>query len=337
MSIDFHRLSLAAASLTCRCMMLMVIGVLATPFASAAEAVCDRPMLDAMPLLEKMERSWSEVSDYTAVLLKTERSVDGAITEERGFIKFRKPGQLYLHLLEGSNAGAELLFPKPGTDSVVLGRPGGVSGAVAGFLINVPAIGRLIPYEFDVEDGRLMTGQHHPLPDSTLTGMMDLISVNLRAANRHLEGSMCFHANEIVDGKPAMKLEVRLPSDVGIWHTAVVGETLWTIAEDYKQDRYVILYNNPSVEPEKRLTVGDRVFVPRYYAPRALIWISQSLHLPLKLQMFDTEKKLYEAYSNVDLRIDVGLTDEDFDPVLHGFPVVTTSGEDASRFDATSR
>jgi hypothetical protein len=321
----------------CGCVLFLMLGAVLAPLASAAEGVCNRPMIDAMPLLEKMERSWNGVSDYTAVLVKTERFVDGAVTEERGTIKFRKPDQLYLHLQEGANAGAELLFPKPGTDNLVLGRPGGVSGAVAGFLIGVPAIGRLIPYEFDLEDVRLMVGQHHPLPDSSIAGMMRLISTNVRTAARHLEGSMCFHSNETVDGMTAVKLEVRLPSDVGRWHTVVEGETLWTIAEDYKQDRYVVLYNNPSVESEKPLQAGERIFVPRYYAPRALIWVSRLHHLPLKMQIFDSEMRLYEDYSNVDLRVDVGLTDEDFDPALHGFPVVTTSGGDAAELGSPSR
>lgn len=337
MTNNHSRLRPSALALSCRNLLILMIGLIAAPMAAASESVCARPMADVMPMLEKMERAWDEVSDYTAVLLKTERFIDGAITEERGNIKFRKPNQLYLHVLEGANAGAEVLFPKPGTDSVILGRPGGVSGAVAGFLVNMPAVGQLIPYEFDLYDGRLVDGQHHPLPDSSLAGMMRLVSVNLRKAARHLEGSMCFRGTEIVDGKRVTKIEARFPSESGIWHTVVEGETLWTIGQDYEQDRYVILYRNPSVDPEGALRPSERVFVPRYYAPRALIWVSDSEHLPLKLQMFDTKRRLYESYSNVDLRVDVGLSDEDFDPVLHGFPAVTTSDEGASKADSGTR
>ena len=320
-----------------RCLLLLVAGVIAAPDLSATEAACGRPVTDAMPLLQKMEQSWDRVSDYTSTLLKTERFIDGTVTEERGLVKFRKPNQLYLHVLEGANAGAELLFPKPGTNSVILGRPGGVSGAVAGFLVKVPAIGRLIPYEFDLNDGRLTNGQHHPLPDSTIAGMVRLISVNLRAAARRLEGSVCFHASELVDGSQATKIEVLFPSGEGIWHTVAKGETLWAIGEDYAQDRYVILYNNPSIHTAEDLPPGDRIFIPRYYAARALVWVSESSYLPVKLQMFDAESRLYEAYSNVDLRLDVGLTDEDFDPVLHGFPPVTSAGEEMSKGASSAR
>jgi hypothetical protein len=335
MTDKLSRLHPGAPLFFCRSLLFIVLGLSAAPI--AAETVCSRPMVDVMPLIEEMERSWSEVSDYTAFLLKTERFVDGVVIEERAFIRFRKPDQFHLRVLEGADAGAELLFPKPGTDSVVLGRPGGVSGAVAGFLVKVPAIGRLIPYEFNLYEGRLIDGQHHPLPDSTIGGMMHLISVNVRKAARRLEGSVCFHPGEVVDGKRAIKIEVRLPSDAGFWHTVAEGETLWTIGEDYGQDRYVIRYNNPSLNPDKSLPAGDRIFVPRYYAPRAVIWVSESSHLPLKMQIFDVEGRLYEDYSNVDLRIDVGLSDADFDPVLHGFPAVTTSGTASSEIGTRTR
>ena len=316
---------------------LLAAGVIAAPVASSAETACNRPVTDAIPLIEKMERSWAEVSDYTSTLLKTERFIDGTVTEARGQVKFRKPDQLYLHVLERANAGAELLFPNPRTNSVILGRPVGVSGAVAGFLVKVPSIGRLIPYEFDLEDGRLMNGQHHPLPDVTIAGMIDLISVNLKTAARRREGSMCFRAGELVDGGRAIKLEVLFRFEEGIWHTVARGETLWTIGKDYGQDRYVIQYNNPSANPAKALPAGARIFVPRYYAARVLIWVSESSHLPVKLHMYDAEGRLYEAYSNADLRLDVGLTGDDFDPVLYGFPAVTSADEEASKDASTTR
>lgn len=331
------RLSSQALLYACRLGFAFLAGVLLAASASATGNACNRPITDVMPLLERMEQSWNELSDYTAYLHKTERFISGAITEERALIKFRKPNQLYLRFLEGSNAGAELLFPKVGTDSVILARPGGASGAVAGFLIKIPAIGRLIPYEFDLHDERLMSGQHHPLPDSSLAGMMRLISVNLRTAVRQLEGSMCFHPGERVDGKRTTKFEVHLPAEVGFRHTVAEGETLWTIGAERAQDRYVILYNNPSLNPEQPLAAGTRIYIPRYYAPRALIWVSEAHHLPLRMQMFDIEGRLYEAYSNIDLRIDVGLTDEDFDAVAHGFPAVTRSDEKRSASSIQSR
>jgi hypothetical protein len=312
-------------------------GAISAPVVLATDVGCARPVAEAIPLLERMERAWNEVSDYTSVLLKTERFVDGTITVERGVIKFRKPDQIYLHLQEGGNAGAELIFPKTGTHSVILARPGGVAGTVAGFLTKIPAIGALVPYEFDLHDARLMVGQHHPLPDSTIAGMIHLISTNLREAIRHTEGTMCLHAAELVDSHRAVKIEVHFPADAGTWHMIAEGDTIWTIADDYGQDRYVIVYNNPSIASGKALSAGERIFVPRYYAPRAFVWISESYDLPVKLEMFDSQQRMYESYSNADLRIDVGLTDDDFDPALHGFPAETTSDEEPSNAGTRNR
>lgn len=331
----------AAYFLSWRVLLLLLIALamalLTAPSARASENPCFRPVAEVIPLVEKMEQSWDVLTDYTTVLEKTERFVDGTSTDEIVLIKFRKPNQLYLLVLEGANEGAVLLFPKPGTGSIVLARPGGVSGAVAGFLVKVPAIGALIPYEFDVNDERLMERQHHPLTDSTLDRMMQIVSVNVRALARNLEGSACVHPVELIDGKRARRLELLAPTDVGTWHTIAEGETSWTIGGDYGQDRYVILYNNPSIDEEKPLPVGEKIFVPRYYAPRAMIWVGEASSLPLRLQMFDRENQLYESYANTDLRIDVGLPDEDFDPVRHGFPAVTTTDEKAPADQGSAR
>lgn len=330
-------LSSRAALVVSPGVLLLIVGLSAAPPVPASGDPCFRPVAEVMPLIEKMEQSWAGVSDYTAVLVKTERFVDGTLSDERALIRFRKPNQLYLRVLQGTNAGAELLFPKPGTDNVVLGRPGGVTGAVAGFLVNVPAIGGLVPYEFDLVDERLMAGQHHPVTDSSLDGMLRLVSVNVRAAARNREGSACVHPGERVDGRRASRLELLAPAGEGTWHTVVEGETLWTIGADHGQDRHVILYSNPSIDADEALPVGEKVFVPRYYAPRSVIWVGEASNLPLKLQMFDRENRLYESYANTDLRIDVGLTDEDFDPAHHGFPVAATPGESAGAGEERSR
>lgn len=299
--------------------------VMASPALSEAQILCARPVADAIPLLESMEASWDAVSDYTSQLLKTERFVDGTIITERASIIFRKPNQVHLRVLEGTNAGAELLYPKPGTDDIILARPGGVSGALAGFFIKIPGLGSLIPYQFALDDDRLMAGQHHPLTTSTIVGMLHLIAVNLRTAAMHAEGGVCFHPIELVDENPALKMEVLLPADAGTWHKVADGDTVKAISRDYAQDPYVIVYNNPSIDARNALSAGGRVFVPRYYAPRTLLWISEAFGLPVQLHMFDAENRLYEAYTNAELRLDVGLGDEHFDPVLNGFPAAAAS------------
>ena len=325
MTKDRYRWFAAVSIFSGRCLALLVAGAMASPALVTAQALCTRPVRDAIPLLESMEASWESVSDYTAQLLKSERFVDGTITTERASVTFRKPNQLHFRVLEGAHAGAELLFPKPGTDDVILARPGGVSGTLAGFLIKVPGIGSLVPYEFALDDDRLMAGQHHPVTASTIAGMLHLVAANLRVAAMREEGAVCFHPSEPIEGSRAIKLEVLLPSDAGIWHTVSKGETVQSISSDYGQDPHVVFYNNASIHAKDALSAGDQLFVPRYYAPRALLWVSEAIKLPVKLQIFDVENRLYEDYTNAELRLDVGLGDEHFDPVLHGFPAAAAS------------
>lgn len=316
-----------STSLRLRSAALVLLVAITAP-TIAAERPCNRPVADLLPMLHEMEQSWDRVSDYTARLFKTERFVDGTLTEENGIVRFRKPNQLFLRVLGGRNTGAVVLFPKPGTDDVILGRPGGVSGSVAGFLVNLPAIGGLVPHEFALDDPRLLKGQHHPLPDSSLGGMIRLVATNVRTAARRGEGGVCFHRAEMIDGQRTTKFEVRLPAARGSWHTTSDGENLWSIGEDYGQDRYVILYNNAAIDRWNDLPSGTRIFIPRYYAPRAIIWISARYDLPVQLRMYDQDGHLYESYSNLDLRVDVGLNDADFDPVGHGFPAIRNPASD---------
>ena len=88
------RLHSAAMLFSPRLLALLAAGAIAAPVASSAQTACSRPVTEAIPLIDRMERSWAEVSDYTSTLLKTERFVDGTVTEARGRVKFRKPDNL---------------------------------------------------------------------------------------------------------------------------------------------------------------------------------------------------------------------------------------------------
>ena len=56
------------------------------------------------------------------------------------------------------------------------------------------------------------------------------------------------------------------------------------------------------------------MIVPEFYAGRLVLWIDDELHLPLQIDLYDHEGNLYEHYEHHDLKINVELTDADFDP-----------------------
>lgn len=61
----------------------------------------------------------------------------------------------------------------------------------------------------------------------------------------------------------------------------------------------------------------DKKEYPKFYGYRARIWIHSKLKLPVRIQIWDREDgriRLVEDYGYEEIKTDVGLTDEDFDP-----------------------
>ena len=267
----------------------------------------------ALEIVGSMEDAWATITDYTAILAKTERFQDGTVKSELALLKYRKPSDQYIRVLEGSDKGAEILYPAGDNNDLILAHPGGVTGAVAGFIGRIPGIGRVIPKEFGVEDPRLLSGQHHIIFDINLGKMVRLIAQPVHTSAEYGEGQIIFHPSEHVDGRPADVMELLYPTDAGFMYTVQEGDTLFSLAREGGQDMAVILYNNPEVDGPTDLRSGQSLFVPRYYAPRVVLWIGLEPRLPLKLEMYDSQGRLYESYEHSELRINIGLTDMDFD------------------------
>jgi len=264
-------------------------------------------------IVESMEDAWENVTDYTAVIAKKERFRDGTVKSQRVLVKFRKPADQYLGVREGPNKGAELLYPTGGGNDLILGHPGGFTGTVARFLRRLPGIRRAVPEEFSIEDPRLLKGQHHTILDLNLGKMVRLIAQAVRTSAEYGEGQIIVHPSEDVDGRPAEVLELLYPPDAGFMLTVQQGDTLFTVARESGQDVFAILYNNPEIGGATDLRAGQRIFVPRYYAARAVVWIGHEPRLPLRLEIYDGQGRLYESYEHSELAINVGLTDMDFD------------------------
>ena len=264
-------------------------------------------------IVGSMEDAWETVTDYTAIMAKKERFRDGTVKSQGVLVKFRKPADHYLGVREGHNEGAELLYPAGDGNDLILGHPGGFTGTAARFLGRIPGIRRAVPEEFSIEDPRLLNGQHHTILDLNLGKMVRLISQAVRTSAEYGEGQIIVHPSEDVDGRPAEVLELLYPPDAGFMLTVQQGDTLFSVARESGQDMFVILYNNPEIGGATDLRSGQRIFIPRYYAARAVVWIGHESRLPLRLEIYDGEGRLYESYEHSELAIDVGLTDMDFD------------------------
>ena len=269
---------------------------------------------EVLGLLADMEQAWSQIEDYSKLVDKTERLVNGDVTEQTVFIKFRRPGQYYMTVLEGPNKDGELIYPAREGSDLALAHAGGFKGGFARFLQKTVILARVVPTEFRLDDPTLGEWQHQTATDTSIGATIAQIAGNVRRAIENGEGEIAVSDECDDSGNCLLKLDFSLPAEVGETHEVVKGETLWSIAADYGRPMYVIWYNNPTVRGPRKLKPGQTVFVPRYYSARGTVWVSPESLLPQRIEIFDAEGRLYERYTYRDLQLNIGLTDLDFDP-----------------------
>lgn len=268
---------------------------------------------DVLSLLAEMEETWAGVHDYLKRVKKTERLVDGELTEQVILLKFRQPGQFYMKVLDGPNKGGELIYPARRGSRLAVAHAGGFKGGLARFLIKTVVLRSIVPTEFALDDPQIGEWQHQTVPDTSIGAMITRIADNVRLAVDNKEGAISLE-QDCDDNEPCLlRLDFAFPSDAGQMHEVRDGETLWTIAAAYGRSMYVIWYNNPQVKGPRKIKAGQTVLIPRYYAASGSFWISPQRRVPVKIEVRDAAGELYERYVYSDVQIDVGLTDLDFD------------------------
>jgi len=273
---------------------------LALVVALAGTAAAPRYDAEAFAALEAMEKSAAGTNDTTMRLVKRELRGTTLTPEETIVIKWQRPQRIYLHELAGPRKGQEVLYAPGWNKNKIRAH----KGSFPDFNVNLDPYGTMA-----------MANSHHPVPEISLVRLVDLVLDNVRRARAKNVGSLTYVGHETVFGRPTVKLEATTPP-TGKTPTIAKGETLWDISKATGQSMYVILNANRARKwrqadhPEP----GDAVIVPDFYAGRLVLWIDDALQLPLQIDLYDHEGKLYEHYEHHDLEINVGLTDADFDP-----------------------
>jgi len=266
----------------------------------AVPAATPRYDADAVAALEIMEKAAAETHDYTMRLVKRELRGTELSPEETIVIKWQRPQRIYLHEIAGPREGQEVIYaPGWNKDRIRVHK-----GSFPDFKLNLDPYGTLA-----------MAHSHHPVPEVSLVRLVDLVLANVRRARARNVGTLAFTGHESVFGRPTVKLEATTPP-TGKTPTLEKGQTLWDIAKATGQSMYVILHANrergwrQADHPEH----GDAVIVPDFYSGRLVLWIDEELQLPIQVDLYDHEGKIYEHYEHHDLEVNVGLTDADFDP-----------------------
>jgi hypothetical protein len=274
--------------------------LLAPPAAPRAPAAAHRYDAEAMDALAAMEKAAAATNDYTMRLVRRELRETVLSPAETIDIKWQRPQRIYLKAIDGPRERQEVLYA-PGWNKNKIKVHG---GGFPYFTVNLDPYGTLA-----------MARSHHPIPEVSLVQLVGRILDNVRRAKEKNEGSLTFVGRESLFDRPVVKLEVTAPP-TGTTPSISAGQTLWDLARATGQSMYVILHANRARgwTQADHAKPGDAVLVPEFYSGRLVLWIDEELHLPIQADIYDHEGQLYEHYEHHDLKINVGLTDADFDP-----------------------
>lgn len=238
-------------------------------------------------------------------LVKQELRGDELEPEETFRLKWSRPQRIYMKAISGPRVGQEALF--------VAGRNRDRLRAHKGSFPD-------ITLNLDPRGSLATAHTHHPLPEVSLPRFVTLVAENAAEMERRSEGSVRVAGPETFDGRSCLELEMTAPW-VGDIDTVRPGETLWDVARRHGRVMYVLLHANRDRNWRKAASVrtGDRVWVPRYYAPRVELCVDATSRLPVKAAIYDDAGRLFERYEHRDLAVNVGLTDLDFDPANPGY------------------
>ncbi|HJQ99221.1 MAG TPA: DUF1571 domain-containing protein [Candidatus Polarisedimenticolaceae bacterium] len=255
---------------------------------------------EALALIEGMTKTGAALRAYTMTLVKRELIAKKLEPEERFLVKWQRPQKIYLKEIAGPREGQEVLFV-PGSNK---GRIKVHKGTFPDITVNLDPRGRLA-----------MGHAHHPVPDVSIPHFVELVAKNVARMREKGVGKIELVGREELFGVPTVKIEVTTPP-TGKSPTLEKGQTLWDLADSSGQSMYVILHANElrGWTQADHAQPGDSVIIPDYYAARMTLWIDEKLDLPVQADLYDDEGRLYEHYEHHDLKIDVPLTDADFDP-----------------------
>lgn len=283
-----------------------VAGCLLGFIIGSVQAAAGEPMDNPLDRATRSLEASRSLTDYTAVLVKRERFGKKLAQEEEILFKFAKPFRVYMRWVGKVNRGQEALYVQGENKDRLKAHKGGFLGLVS---VNVNPIGSMA-----------MDGQHHPVFHAGIEATTVLVIRDLKRGLARKEVRVMDRGEVNLDGRAVVKVEAFFPETLaGETHHAKDNDTLWDVAERYDQDMYVILSANKGVDGPADIRGGQSLLVPHYYCQRSVSYFDVGTNLLVKIENYDWNGDLYESYYYKDLKLNVGLTDEDFDPKNKGY------------------
>ena len=170
----------------------------------AATSLLAKPVLadqsQLFGLLEKMESSYANVRDYTALFRRQERIDGDWRPEEISFLKFQRPFKVYVRWLSGPPEGREAIY---------------VQGANQNKVVIHEAQGFSSFFSFLLDPGgkRILKDSRYPFTEIGIGRLIERVGRDARRAWARGELRLVDHGKAKVMGKDVRQIEGILPQD----------------------------------------------------------------------------------------------------------------------------
>jgi uncharacterized protein DUF1571/LysM domain-containing protein len=160
-----------------------------------------------------------------------------------------------------------------------------------------------------------MADAKHPVDESSLIYLVDSVLDNFRRADRRGEAMAEDRGRGRILGRDCHLVRI-LTSQSVTSYTLARGETLWDVEKKFDASMAPLLHENRDLgwTTPGDAKPGQTIRVPRYYAARIDLWIDDTLSLPLVAEIYDDRGEIFERFEHRDLRVNVGLGEQDFSP-----------------------
>jgi len=201
-------------------------------------------------MIFNMEKSYSSVTDYSAVFLKQER-VEGKLLEKETIkVCFKRPFNLYMEWIEEPHKGRQAFFRKGYNDDKIL--------------LSLRVFGANRTFAMEPTSKLAMMNNRHPITEMGLGFLIDMLVKNAKRAEENKELKLVYHGEQQICGRAVYKIESILPEDKSkgyYCYRAILGidkqNGLPILVETYMWDNLLYeryLYNeiklNPGVEEQ---------------------------------------------------------------------------------------
>jgi hypothetical protein len=141
----------------------------------------------------------SKTDSYTAIFHKQERIQQKLTEEETIFLKFRRPFNVYMKWIRHPYKGRESLFREGNNENRIKVRECGLAGFTT--------------FDLEPNGSMIMRGSRHPVTDSGLENLVNLILENLAKGRKTGEVIVRDHGRETVYGRRTQKIELIFPKN----------------------------------------------------------------------------------------------------------------------------